>query len=317
MITMWLTIIGAGDSGAVELSNLAAEFGRTDCGSPDLCDGDSDGDGDVDGNDILAAVIGPGPEISFAATSTAAGEGDTIFIEISGSYIGQVTLELSGPAHQGADHGLACSGQECMAVVNDQGILQVPIIEDTLIEELEWLKIRILPGIGYQVGAISDYVITITDNDAVWEGVFSTKGEELGFSIEILRSGETVDAKLLAEGGGIIPAGAKNLPDPQVPMNFDLISKTFSATLPGVPLPQEDTLMGTNGTLILELEASQSTGSVETGRITGHSDQGSTSRMRMQFSGQSHLDSDQPGSFVLQRRPVKPSTWEIPLEDTY
>lgn len=322
VIAISFIFITIGESGAVELSDLAADFGRTDCGSPIFCEGDMDGDGDVDGKDIASVVLASQPEISFATTSTAVSEGDTVLVELdfSGSYSGQVTLEVSGPAYEGNDHGLSCLGQECSATVNDsQGTLQVPITEDTEIEEMEWLEIRIVPGDGYQVGALGEHVITIEDNDAVWEGLFTSKGEELGFSIEILRSGETVTAKLLAEGGGIIPSGAGSL-DPQelqFPLTFNLVSKIFSATLPEVPLPQEDTLLGTNAAMWLELEATESSGSVSSDRVKGLNDLGSTSRMRIQFSGQSHLDSNVPGSFVLQRRPAKPSTREVTLEDIY
>ncbi len=43
-----------------DLAVFAAEFGRTDCASGPLCEGDFDGDGDVDGSDlaVFAADFG-------------------------------------------------------------------------------------------------------------------------------------------------------------------------------------------------------------------------------------------------------------------
>ena len=49
-----------GDVDGSDLAVFAADFGRTDCGSPPLCEGDFDGDGDVDGSDlaVFAANFG-------------------------------------------------------------------------------------------------------------------------------------------------------------------------------------------------------------------------------------------------------------------
>ena len=315
VIAILFSVITAENSAAIELSDLASEFGRIDCTSPPPCLGDLDTDEDVDGSDVALAALASLPEISFVSTSTSANEGETALLELSEAFSGPITVEISGPAFEGNDHGLSCSGQECTATVDSEGMFEVPIIDDDVIEEVEWLRIRIIHVPGYQVGALSEHVITIQDNDAVWEGIFTTKGEELGFSIKILRSGETITASLLAEGSGVIPAGAGALEEPEFPLTFDLGSNTFSATLPDIPLPKEDTLVGTDATMTLELDASESTGSVGPDRVQRISEEGSTTRMRIQFIGQPHLNSNMPGSFVLQRRPTEPSTREVTLED--
>jgi hypothetical protein len=125
-----------------------------------------------------------------------------------------------------------------------------------------------------------------------------------------------VTAKLLGEGGGIIPAGAKSVNPEGIPfsLTFNLGSKTFSGTLPAVPLPKESTLLGTDGTLQLVLDAAESTGGVSADLVQGMNALGSTTRMEIAYPETSHLDSTVPGSFVLQRRPAKPSTAEVPLE---
>ena len=41
-----------GDVDGSDLAIFAADFGRTDCGSPPPCEGDFDDDNDVDGSDL-------------------------------------------------------------------------------------------------------------------------------------------------------------------------------------------------------------------------------------------------------------------------
>lgn len=313
------------------------------------CSGDFHGDGDVDGSDLavfadhfdadggdalvlddfadafgkIDCLIEP-VQVHFEAVRARAGEGTSLPVSIvlSRPYSGTIFVERYGTAGD-ADHGLTCASTQCSASLTGitEAALTVPLTDDMEIEELEWLGLRIVPGPGYTVAAPLEHLIAIEDNDAVWTGLFSAGGEELAFSIEILRSGATLAARLLGEGGGIIPAGAA-LMDPldlafTPALNLDL--KTFSATLPAVPLASTDTLlgMGTEGALWLELDASQATGSVDADRVEASSDMGSATRMRIHYASQPHLDSDVPGSFLLQRQPAKPSSAEVPLEDTY
>jgi hypothetical protein len=261
-------------------------------------------------------------EMNFEGVGTAAGEGDTGLVQVvfSRPYSGLLAFRVSGTADE-ADHELNCTPDEqglvcSVSVDGSQAILQVPLTDDDTIEEVEWLGLRLEPGSDYEVGALGEHVITIEDNDTVWEGMFTCTGEELGFSIEILRSGATVTGKLLAEGGGIIPARAKSL-DPQdlaFDLTFDVGAKSFSANLPSVPLPSNDTLLGTEGVMWLELRASETAGSVNAQRVEGRSDLGSESRLHIHYGSQPHLNCDVLGSFVLQRRPATPSSVEVPLE---
>lgn len=310
-----------------------------------FCEHDVTGDGDVDGSDLavfsdkyggglvdgedlaaFAAYFGntdclvEPAQVSFKEVRSSAEEGASVdvILVFSKSFSGQVTLVLSGTAGDG-DHGLSCTGGECTASVTGSGevTFTVPIADDMDIEEVEWLGLRLKAGPGYTVGSLGEHVITIEDNDAVWEGIFTSNGEELGFSIEILRSGSGVTATLLGEGAGIIPAGAKSVDPEGIPfsLTFDLDSKTFSGTLPYVPLPISDTLLGTEGSLRLVLEAAESTGGVSAELVEGRNDLGSTTQMEIVYTEATHLNSTVPGSFVLQRRPAKPSTAEVPLED--
>jgi hypothetical protein len=308
------------------------------------CYGDFNTDGDVDGADlaIFAVEYESGTvneadlaefvlsfgktdcllepaQIEFKEVRSSGEEGGSVqvVLVLSRAFSGQITLETSGTAGSG-DYGLSCSGPECTAWVSGSGeaILQVPLTEDTVIEEVKWLGLRLKAGTSYTVGAVGEHVISIQDNDAVWEGMFTSRGEELGFSIEILRSGSGVTAKLLGEGGGIIPAGAKSVNPEGIPftLTFNLGSKTFSGTLPWVPLPMNDTLLGVEGSLRLVLDAAESTGGVSADLVQGMNALGSMTQMEIAYPGASHLSSTVPGSFVLQRRPAKPSTAEVPLE---
>lgn len=51
---------GDGDVDGSDLAVFAADFGRTNCGSPPVCKGDFEGDNDVDGSDleVFAADFG-------------------------------------------------------------------------------------------------------------------------------------------------------------------------------------------------------------------------------------------------------------------
>ena len=316
IVAIVFPLLAVGESGAAEFGDFALEFGRIDCGSPTACEGDFDEDGDVDGKDVCSMVQQLLPEISFSTLSSTGGEGETIPVGLvfSGPYSGDVALEVSGPATDdgGNDHGLACSGPECTAWTSDsQPTLEVPVTDDEEIEEMEWLRIRLVPGPGYRVGALAEHVVNIEDNDAVWEGLFSTTGEELGFSLQILRSGPAVTAKLLAEGGGIIPGGVGDVNPEGLPfsLSFDLDPglESFSAILPAVPLDPGSTLLGTEAEMWIELVADE----ITAGRVACSNN---ASRLRINYPDQPQLNSDVPGNFVLQRRPANPSSWQVPLE---
>jgi hypothetical protein len=260
--------------------------------------------------------------VNFKEATTEAFEGDTAMVELilGRPWEGSIDFRVSGTADD-LDHGLNCTpdGEDLLCSAQVSGSppqIQVPITDDVSIEEVEWVELRLEPGEGYEVGALGQHVISVEDNDAVWEGLFSSTGEELGFSVEILRQGSFVSGKLLTEGGGVIPAGAKSLSEPErvFHLAFDPGSKNFSATLPAVPLPAEDTLLGAEGSMWLYLQASEATGTVDEDRVEGRMDLGSSSRLQLQFDGQTHLDCNSPGSFVLQRRPATPSSAEVPLE---
>lgn len=310
-----------GDVDGADLADFAADFGCTG-----QCEGDFNNSGAVDAADLglLASSFGKTDcllapaRIEFKEVRSSGEEGGSVqvVLMLSRPFSGPITLETRGTAGSG-DYGLGCSGAECTAWVTGsaEAILQVPLTEDTAIEEVEWLGLRLVPGASYTVGAVGDHVISIQDNDAVWEGMFTSRGEELGFSIEILRSGSVVTARLLGEGGGIIPAGAKALDPGQdiFSLSFDLGAKGFSGTLPWVRLPVTDTLLGKEGSLRLVLQASEGTGGVGPDLVQGMKALGSTTQMEIVYTGASHLNSTVPGSFVLQRRPAKPSTAEVPL----
>jgi hypothetical protein len=311
-----------GDVDGADLAAFAGEFGCTGD-----CAGDFDDSGSVDETDLARFALSFGKtdcpfepaQIQFNDVRSNAEEGSTVLVVLvlSRPFSGPITLEMSGTAGSG-DHGLSCLGLECTASVTGTGeaMLQIPLTDDTEIEEVEWLGLRLKPGPGYTVGPVGEHVISIQDNDAVWEGMFTSKGEELGFSIEILRSPTGVSARLLGEGAGIIPAGVYRDHPEGLPfsLTFDLGSKSFFATLPWVGLPAADTLLGTEGQLRLMLEADESTGGVSSELVEGRNELGSTTRMEIEYEGASHLNSTVPGSFMLQRRPPKPSTAEVPLE---
>ena len=313
------------------------------------CMGDTDGDGDVDGADIavLAAQLdSPGdvdddlyflasefgkndcpaelPEINFDKLSISAQEGDTALVEIqfTKSYTGALTVALTGTLLD-EDHGLSCTtdGDETLCSVpvagGDTPQIEIPLSDNGFIEEMKWLGIQLKPVDGaYQVGALAQCIVAISDNDTVWDGVFTTQGEEIGFSIEVIRQGAVVTGRLQAEGGGILPAGAENLNEQEREFSvyFDVNEESFSATLPEVTLPGADTLLNAEGKLWLELEASSSTGKVSADSVQGDKDKGSASTLHMTFPGYPHLDQDIAGSFVIQRRPTAPSSQEVSLE---
>jgi hypothetical protein len=320
MVGLLGVLLAVNSGWAVDLDTFANDFGRTDCTEQTSCQGDLDQDGDTDGLD-LANFNGPlNPVVvSFAEVRSMAVEGTIAPVElvINRFYGGSVLIRVSGTADEN-DHGLSCAGDLC-TVSPAGGTIQVPIEDDTEVEVVEWLALRLEPGPGYEVGSVSEHVITIDDNDRVWEGVFTTAGEEVGFTVELIQMDGDMAGHLLPEGSGMVASAAMGLNEGQLAFDvaFDDSAGTFSAMLPELPLAEDQTLLRTPGTFQLVLEASNTTGKVTADQVEGRADLGSPTVMKFRYASQPHLDRDVSGSFVLKQQPATPSDAEVTLENIF
>ena len=80
--------------------------------------------------------------------------------------------------------------------------VHVPLVDDDKITKVyRYLFLDIEPNPGYRRGGIRRASILIGDNDNYWTGQLAQGSTQRSFRLEILRSGKTTDAWLVAGGG--------------------------------------------------------------------------------------------------------------------
>lgn len=238
--------------------------------------------------------------IEFSTVAFQVVEGDTLLpmLVLSQPFHGIVYYTVSGTAMAG-DY-LALSGQ--VAVNGTTATIPVSITDNDVIGQLKYLTLRLEPSAGYQLGAGTTSTITIEENDAVWQGRFTTEGAALSFVLEIQKTGTAHWAALGSDGFGFFP----NTP---TETSLTFTADTFSALATDIPMPAEATLL--NEPMLLSLALNASNGmqdqSVSDTEIEG------VATLISRVPGQPHLNTTNAGVFQLLKPPVAPSTNEVEL----
>lgn len=261
---------------------------------------------DPAGPDGFYRVVGLGGSlgeiiINFVTTAFQVLEGGMISptITFSAPFAGTIRYTISGSAAAGDYESLSGELQ-----VNNSTTAKIPItlIDNESIGELKNLILTLEAAAGTQLGANSQTIITIDDNDTRWEGSFVSGAASLPFTLEIARTGAIVQGALVGDASSFFPA------DP-VPATVTLTASAFTASITGIAMPANATLLNLPTVLELDLSATNGMENQEVGDnfLQGHA------VLRTIYPGPSHLDSTATGSFLMHRLSVRPSTKEVEL----
>jgi hypothetical protein len=249
----------------------------------------------------VVGLGGGGPIIiEFSTVAFQVVEGDTALpmLVLSRPLNGIVYYTVSGTAMAG-DY-MQLSGQ--VMVNGTTATIPVSLTDNDMIGQLKHLTLRLEAGAGYQLGAGSATTITIEENDADWQGAFTTADATLGFILRIEESNGVHTAALKGDGTGFFPTN-------EVPTALNFTANGFAATVMNIPIPAEATLLDEPMKLTVLLNAMNgvTNQSVSSAFIEG------VGSLIAEIPAQPHLNTTNTGTFTLLRPPVAPSTNEVEL----
>lgn len=250
-------------------------------------------------------VVGTAPTgetviMQFATTSLVAAEGETIFpiISFSAPFTGTLRYTISGTASN-ADYGLL-SG-EIHVSNSSSASIPITLAENATIDPMRVIVITLEADDGTQVGLDSRIIVAIQDTDARWEGTFFSDNAALPFTLEIIRQDGLIQGRLV--GGQ-----AEFLPEGPFPATITAHSAdAFEASIHGIGLPAESTLLDLPAVLALSLSAADDA-------IDEHFIYGPATLVTA-YPGHPHLNTTNDGRFLMQRTPPPPSDRTVELTD--
>jgi len=249
---------------------------------------------------IVAFNAAAAQTAQFAAPTVELEEGAgayNLFVTFTRPFTGTLNYTVEGPA--GSPVG-PLSGS---VTVNNATTAKITLqIGDNLtLDELSFLSLIIQAGGGLGAGPQSQALITVRDNDAVWDGGFVGDGLEFSFKYRRASSGATHQAALVSDGTGLIPAG-------EYPVQPGPTGQPFPATI-NLSLPATASALNLASTLSLLLEVQPGVGDDV---LTDSEVQGAAT-LTSSYTGKPHLNATRTGRFILQRPPPAPSTAEVEL----
>jgi hypothetical protein len=237
---------------------------------------------------------------SFNSTALEVTEGGVVapVIEFSGPYYGTIRYTIRGTAASG-DY------QTLSGIVNVAGTsatIPISFNDNQMIGQLKHLTLTLEAGPGILLGSGSETIITITENDAAWQGSFMTGSSLVGFVMTLTQSGGAYSATLRGDLPGLFPTS-------DVPVSLQWTENEFIASALNIPVPPEATLLGLPFNMTLELQAANGMPdqSVSPVQIEG------SSLLISTVPGKPFLSTTNAGTFILLRPPSAPSTNEIDL----
>lgn len=249
---------------------------------------------------IVAFDAGAALAAQFTAPTVELEEGAgsyNLLVTFSRPFTGTLNYSVEGPA--GGSVG-PLSGS---VTVNNATTAKITLqIGDNLtIDELSFLSLIINAGGSLGAGPNSQALITIRDNDALWDGGFVGDGLEFAFKYRRTRNGGVHEAALISDGNGLIPAG-------EYPAQFNGFGQPFPATI-NISLSAAASALSLASNLSLVMEVQPGVGDDV---LTEDEVQGSAT-LTTTYAGKAHLNSNRTGRFILQRPPPAPSNSEVEL----
>jgi len=237
---------------------------------------------------------------SFNSTALQVTEGGVVSptITFSAPYHGIVRYTISGTAAAGGIVNL--TGE--IFVNGTSATIPVTALDNQSIGELRYLTLTLQAGPALLLGAGSSTTITIDENDADWQGSFTTSGASVRFVLRIQEQNGAKVASLRGHGNGLFPTN-------ELPASLLFSASQFAASVSGVPMPASATLLNEPMTLSLFLSAQNgiTDQSVSATKVEG------TGSLISAVPGRPFLNTTNFGTFVLLKSPVKPSTNQVEL----
>lgn len=222
-----------------------------------------------------------------------------LLLLFSAPFTGTLTYTVSGTAGSGDYQPLSGS-----ISVNNATTAKIPITlnDDTTIGQLRTLVLTLDAGQGVALGGTSQSVISIEDNDAVWNGSLQGAYSDVGIKLDIAKDGGSYTGKLISDGSGLFPAG-------EFSAQLTWTGSSFQALVSGIAIDAGSTLFNTPMDLSLQLnaKAGQPDQAVNSTRLQGVYSLSTTAPDAPQ------LNTISTGTFLLLRPPVRPSTNQVPL----
>jgi hypothetical protein len=238
--------------------------------------------------------------VTFSTTAFQVVEGDTVntTLVLSQPFHGWIFYTVSGTAGTGDYRALSGSNY----VDGTTTTIPVSLTDNNLVGQLKYLTIMLAAGAGYEIGRSPSTTITIGENDADWKGTFIADNANIGFTLMIDKSNGLYQAALMEDGSGFFPPG-------EIPAALSLTPDSFAATVAGIPLAANATLVNTPASLTLVLAAMNGTPNqtVSDTQIQGDAE------LITQYAGQPQLNTTNQGTFILLKPPVAPSTNQVQL----
>ncbi len=180
--------------------------------------------------------------------------------------------------------------------------IPVNVADNSSIGELKFLSLTILAGGGVAIGGSGQTVITIRDNDALWDGAFVGDGLEFSFKYRLTRNAGISQAVVTSDGSGILPAG-------EYPVTFGTPGQLFPANVNGINLAAGASLLNLPAAVAFTMAVQNGVGE---DIITDTEMQGSAT-VAISHAGKPHLSSTRTGRFILLRPPPAPPMAEVQL----
>lgn len=208
-------------------------------------------------------------------------------------------------AEQGADF----DPSEVMVATSDRAReidIVINLRDDELVEDIETIRVTLLPGEGYRLGSAQQHTVSIQDNDEAWWVVHDMDGMRFDYGMRIIRNGGSPDATVTSDGGNGLPAGT-------YPVNLRSADDSrFEAIVGPVTVAADRTLLGAeiDRTFTLIADPSEKGHKVDYEHIlTGAATETWTSE------GASHLTRGDPISGTFRMSRIGGATSEKPVKD--
>lgn len=172
-------------------------------------------------------------------------------VAFSHAFDGSLICRVDGTAEHGADFDLPAlktaergadfDPSEC-TVATDGLVSEIDIVinlrDDALVEDVETIRVTLLPGQGYQLESPQQHTVSIQDNDESWRVVHDVDGMSFDYGMRIIRNGGSTAATVTSDGGNGLPAGI-------YPVNLrSADDNRFEAIVGPVTVAAERTLLG-------------------------------------------------------------------------
>lgn len=247
----WATAASGGPSYS-SLRNVV--LGLDELGAGEEAEFDINADGVVDVADLVSYVRSLEdllPGVNFTRSKTTVSEAfDTLHLEVAVAegYTGSIAYVVDGTAISGAD--FAHSG--VVSLDGQFGFLEIELLDDGEIEDVETIRVTLIPDEGFQIGFQQQHVVEIVDNDIAWSATQEIGSLRYDLTFSLIRIGISVEAEIVSDGSDGLPAGVW-------PAEVTMAPGEFNAVVGPIPVGRGETLLGSDLERLLMFEASAST----------------------------------------------------------